>query len=78
MRDVILFGLDDKIRCELGSDTGLIGAVMEIGRYIPDLIYKAVMKGDKMIEFLKEYKVKDEILTKINPENEYELTAYDW
>ncbi len=78
MRYVTLFGLDDGVRAELGSDVGLIADVMEKGIGVDYLIYKWKTDGKTLKEFLKEHKVDERVGAEIVDGNRYEITAYDW
>ena len=78
MRSTTLRGLDDELRYDFGGDVGLIYAVMEIGVGAGALICKAKFKGVDLVKFLKKHAPRCEIIEKINPEYDYELTSYDW
>lgn len=78
MRETTLRALDGTLNLSLGSDTTIIGEVMEIGRYIPDLIYKANLNGVDTINLLKKCRVNEEIISQIKEDKMYELTSYDW
>ena len=78
MRELILFGLDDGIRAELGSDVGVIADVMEKGVCVDYLIYKWKTDGKSLKTFLKAHKLEGRVKAEIKEENRYEITAYDW
>jgi hypothetical protein len=73
-----LEGLTDGLQCELGSDVGLIGAIMEIGRALDALTYVVVLHGDEVVKLLEKHLPKWKIPLGIKAENEYKLTAFDW
>lgn len=78
MREVVLYGLDDGIRAELGSDVGVIADVMEKGEGVDYLIYKWKLDGKTLKTFLKAHKIEERVKAGIKDENRYEITAYDW
>ena len=78
MRKTTLKAVDNSLSLDLGSDTTLIGEIMEIGRYIPELIYEVELSGIETIKLLKECYVKEEIIKQLTNEKRYILTAYDW
>lgn len=78
MRLTLLEGLSDGLKCELGSDVGLIGAVMEMGRAVDALTYVVVLRGDEVLKLLEKHLPKWKIPTQIQAKNEYKLTAFDW
>lgn len=78
MREVVLYGLDDGIRAELGSDVGVIADVMEKGEGVDYLIYKWKLDGKTLKTFLKAHKIEERVKARIKDENRYEITAYDW
>lgn len=76
MRSVILRGLNDRIKVDLGQDISLIADVIELGKCRDYLIYDLELNGHDLIKFLKEHflKINEEIIL----ENKYIITAYDW
>ena len=78
MRKTTLKAADNSLYLDLGSDTTLIGEIMEIGRYIPELIYEVELSGIETIKLLKECYVNEEIIKQLTNEKRYILTAYDW
>ena len=78
MRLTLLEGLSDGLKYELGSDVGLIGAVMEMGRAVDALTYVVVLRGDEVLKLLEKHLPEWKIPTQIQAENEYKLTAFDW
>ena len=78
MRKTTLKAVDNSLYLDLGSDTTLIGEIMEIGRYIPELIYEVELSGIETIKLLKECYVNEEIIKHLTNEKRYILTSYDW
>ena len=76
MRACLLKNTKSGEKWELGADTGLIGRVMEAGRYIPDLTYEVALTGEEMREFLSEFPRAKSI--PFDRDAEYVLTAWDW
>ena len=78
MRDTVIKGLDDDVRITLGGDVGIVCAVMEIGRCVDSLIYKAELTGGELVALIrKEWKAWQPPV-EIKENNRYEITAYDW
>lgn len=76
MRSVVLRGLNDRIKVDLGQDISLIADVIELGKFRDYLIYDLELNGHDLIKFLEEHFLK--INEKIILENKYVITAYDW
>ncbi len=76
MRSVILRGITDQIKVDLGQDISLIADVIELGKCRDYLIYDLELNGHDLIKFLEEHflKINEEIIL----ENKYVITAYDW
>lgn len=78
MRTVLVVCIEDNINFSLGSDVGLIGEIIELGKYVGDLTYELKVKGLKLNEIIYKYNLQDKIHAIINVENTYVITAYDW
>lgn len=78
MRMATLKSTDGLVMLDLGYDIDIICGVMEIGRYIPDLIYEVELSSEETIDFLRKFKINDEIISKIDKDKKYIIRAYDW
>lgn len=85
MRKVSLYGIDDKLMCDLSRDVDVIVKIMEIGEAIDAITFKKIFTGIELKSFMKENKIEDVMLKnnellidKIVDDNKYEVKAYDW
>lgn len=77
MRSTVVKG-NDGFRLELGSNTDLIGEVIELGKVVDYLIFEVEMTGVELIEFLKRHHLDNLITQNIKQNNKYTVTSYDW
>ena len=63
---------------DLGGDVGIICDVMEMGKYVCDLVYEVDMSGEELIAFLKKHRVSTDIIEKITVSDNYTVSAFDW
>ena len=78
MRQTTVRGIDNELVLELGSDTSLIGEIIDIGRVRYELVYEKEMSGEELIDFLVRHSLFEKHGDKIKKENKYLITAYDW
>ena len=77
-RAIYLDGLTDGVKFTLSPDVSLIAKIMELSQKYESTAYKWTLDGKNLIKELEEFSISQEIISKINPEYEYVLTAYDW
>ncbi len=78
MRFTSVEGLDDDVKLNLGSDVSLICAIMEIGKAIDAITYRATLTGEELLALMQKYCPQKCKEASINPQNRYVATAYDW
>ena len=74
MRYTLIKGLDDDVRITIYG-VSAVCAVMKIGKCVSPLVFEATATGKEVLELFKI--ISDEDRAKINPENRYQLTAFD-
>ena len=52
MRDVILEGVEDKIRINLGGDVSLVAEIQRIGRSLDWLVSEAELTGEELLNLI--------------------------
>ena len=78
MRSAVLSNGNGDLRIDLGSDVGIINEIIEVGKGVDYLIYKAEMNSEELISFLKKFNLYEKYGSVIKQEEKYILTAYDW
>lgn len=78
MRSVIVKGIDDNLRIELSREVDVVFAVIEKGKAIDAITYELEVDGKSLINFIKENKITNKIITNIKDNNRYLIIAYDW
>ena len=78
MRETLIKNNRTGEKFELGGDVSIICDIMEIGKYVCDLVYECEMTGAALIEFLKSHSVNENTVNKIIPADTYTITAFDW
>jgi len=78
MRETTVRGIDDDVRLDLGSDVGIVAAVIEVADAADGLIYKATLTGGELIALIKKEWRAWQPPCEIKENNRYEITAYDW
>lgn len=74
MRYTVVKGLDDDVYFSIyGVDA--VCTVMEIGKCLSPLVFNATVTGKELLELFRF--INEENRAQINPENRYELTAFD-
>jgi hypothetical protein len=78
MRSTTVTGINDNFYLNLGSDTSIIGEVIERGRCVDYLIYELELNGEELLAFLAEFHIEIDNEIKVFAENKYILKSYDW
>lgn len=83
MRKTTLYGKDDGLVVNLGSNVDIICAVMEVGIGRDFITYEVEYTGVQLIEFFDKYNFRKIVQNELNfdliiEDNRYVLTAYDW
>lgn len=78
MRKTTIRGIDDGFVLDLGSDVGIVAAVIEVADTADGLIYKATLKGGELVALIKKEWRAWQPPCEIKMDNRYEITAYDW
>ncbi len=78
MRKTTIRGIDDGFSLDLGSDVGIVAAVIEVANTADGLIYKATLTGGELIALIKKEWRAWQPPSEIKENNRYEITAYDW
>lgn len=78
MRSTTIKSNDGSININLGSETLIIGRVMELGIVLQDLIYEVEFSYDELVSFLKEFHLYEKHKGELNSSLRYIVTSYDW
>ncbi len=76
-RYVLIKGIEDDINIKIYGFIELMMLVMNKGKAISNLVYKANIKGEDIIDLVNKYHFPMDDYQMINPNNIYELTAFD-
>lgn len=79
MRKLYCKNLKNNITIDLGSNIDAISKVIEVGNYIPDLIYEILLNGKELKRFLVNFKLDKYInFSDVDDNDMFIITAYDW
>ena len=77
MRETIIESVEENWRMNLGSDVGLVRAVLKMGKAIDYLVYEARLTGEETLELLSMAHFTDLSDVEIKKDHHYILTAFD-
>ena len=78
MRKVFMKGLNDDLHFDLSYDVDVIVYIMSIGKALDAITFETELLGSEVIDLIKKFKLDKSLIEKINKDNKYLVTAYDW